>query len=49
MLRSVQYKRFTKRNELRSLPVSHWCIQAQAGIDPIGYQENNVHKRPGSV
>jgi hypothetical protein len=49
MLKSLQHKRFTMRNDQLSLPGCHWYVQANSSIEPIGNENDSKHKRPGFV
>lgn len=49
MLRQLQHIRFTKRDELSSLPVCYWYAQANRNSEPMGTVNDAIHRRPDHV
>jgi len=46
MLKSLQHKRFTMRNERLSLSGCYWYVQMNRSIVPIGNENDSQYKRP---
>ena len=46
MLKSLQHKRFTMRNDQLSSPICHWYVQAYRSIEPNGNLNDSIYKRP---
>jgi hypothetical protein len=56
MLKQLQHKRFTTvsagrqmRNDQLSSPGCYVYVQAHRSIEPIGNQEDSIHKRPSYI
>ncbi len=49
MLKQLQHKRFTMRNDKLSLPICHWSAQSDRSIEPAGSYNDGIHKRPGYI